>query len=610
MSTARVSIVFLAVLTVLGGLAWVSVKASRTALTADAHLALSDAAEKQASEVVAQLGRSAVELEERAVLVAGKPGIVELVKQTNSASDAEQVAATIADFYQDEPWFAKRVTGLGVGFVLGDRLLFRSAESLSDGLMAFLAQRHGARGSGLLASQTGLLLIGYARVPASTQQQEEALFVVARPFADTDLKQTAPLADALGLQSGPVTLSSGQLPERCCTARRTLDGATVSVSLDDAASMTQVEQSVARLRWQRLGMACLLALLVVGAFVLASRRRPPSASANVALAEAGGVSLSATLPSAAATRYQVVAPLGRGGMAQVSLARVHGAEGFKRTFVLKRLHAEFQANEEVVNQFINEARLGASLVHSNIVPIFDFGRDAEGFYQAQEYIAGRDVDVLIRASVNQYQRALSVPVVACIAGEVLKALAYAHQKVADDGSPLHIVHRDVSPNNVMVSAGGEVKLLDFGIVKSATNKGQTQAGGVKGNLFYMSPEQARGLVVDARGDLFSLAMVMSTALLGSPLYSGETVYELLQRAATGPVAADLEKLQAVAGPLWPVLETALRIDSAQRFAEAASMAESLRQAVAMPASNADLKELVTVLVGDALQAEQQRLVSQ
>ncbi len=219
-------------------------------------------------------------------------------------------------------------------------------------------------------------------------------------------------------------------------------------------------------------------------------------------------------------------------MAKVSLAVTLGEQGFRRQFVVKRLKTELTANPQVIAQFIDEARLGASLVHSNIVPVFDFGRDADGFFMAQEYIMGRDLDAVRRALWQRGTR-LDLKMVLYVAQEALKALSYAHGKTDDTGKAMGLVHRDVSPNNLMVSARGEVKLLDFGIVKADDKLSQTREGMIKGNVFYMSPEQARGLPVDPRADLFSLGLVLYTAFSGETLYRGVTNYDLLTRAGEG-----------------------------------------------------------------------------
>src|SRR5262249_6815007 len=159
--------------------------------------------------------------------------------------------------------------------------------------------------------------------------------------------------------------------------------------------------------------------------------------------------------------------------------------------------------------------------------------------------------------------------------ETLKALEYAHTKLGDGGRPLGIVHRDVSPSNVLVSARGEVKLFDFGIVKAEGRVTKTQHGVVKGNVSFMSPEQARGVDVDARADLFSLGLVMYYCLAGDVLYKGNTTYELLVKAATGPGAEDLARIAARPAPSDDLVSRALQVDPAQRFATAAEFAAAI-----------------------------------
>ena len=207
-------------------------------------------------------------------------------------------------------------------------------------------------------------------------------------------------------------------------------------------------------------------------------------------------------------RYTLLDRLGEGGMAEVYTAATFGAEGFRRTFVVKRLRAELAREPAVVAQFIDEANLASSLVHSNIIPVFDFGKVGDEYFMAQEYILGRDLGRLTARVIERDGRALAPLVVFYAAAETLKALEYAHTKLGDNGRPLGIVHRDVSPSNILLSARGEVKLFDFGIVKAEGRVTKTQHGVVKGNVSFMSPEQARGVDVDARADLFSLGLVM------------------------------------------------------------------------------------------------------
>ncbi|HZL19164.1 MAG TPA: serine/threonine-protein kinase, partial [Polyangia bacterium] len=250
-------------------------------------------------------------------------------------------------------------------------------------------------------------------------------------------------------------------------------------------------------------------------------------------------------PSPAATpipgfgRYRLIDRLAEGGMAELFIAEATGAEGFARTFVLKRLRSDLVGDKQAVAQFIDEARLQAGLVHSNIVPVFDFGVVDGEYFLTQEYIAGRDVAKLVHKHTQGNGEGLPEAVAYYIAHETLQALGYAHDKHDADGSPTGIVHRDISAANVMVSVQGEVKLSDFGIVKSNRRLSQTKAGTVKGNVYFMSPEQARGQTIDHRSDLFSLAHILHYCLTGRLLYTGENDLNVLYRAATGVTAQDL-----------------------------------------------------------------------
>ena len=191
---------------------------------------------------------------------------------------------------------------------------------------------------------------------------------------------------------------------------------------------------------------------------------------------------------------------------------------------------------------MDEARLGASLIHSNVVPVYDFGQVDGEYYMASEYILGRDLDAVVRRCLRAGWRPLEPDTVFFVAQEVLKALGYAHTRQDAQGRPLGIVHRDVSPMNILASARGEVKLLDFGIAKSAHRSTHTRAGLVKGNVNFMAPEQARGLEVDGRADLFSLGLTLFWCLTGELLYEGQTDFDRLIQAAEGPSEAHWERI--------------------------------------------------------------------
>ena len=306
-------------------------------------------------------------------------------------------------------------------------------------------------------------------------------------------------------------------------------------------------------------------------------------------------------------RYRLLDQLGEGGMAQVYTAVTFGAEGFRRTFVVKRLRAELARDPGVVAQFIDEANLGSTLVHSNIIPVFDFGKVGDEYFLAQEYILGRDLGRLTSRSIENRVGPLTPAVVLFAAAETLRALEYAHGKLGDGGRPMAIVHRDVSPSNILVSARGEVKLFDFGIVKAEGRVTKTQHGVVKGNVSFMSPEQARGISVDGRADLFSLGLVIFYCLTGELLYQGDTTYELLVKAATGPGSSELARIAALPAPCGDIVRKALEVDPTRRYQSAAEFAAAVAPHVSGGAAQAGA--LMSKLFAEDFRAEEARFAA-
>jgi serine/threonine protein kinase len=299
-------------------------------------------------------------------------------------------------------------------------------------------------------------------------------------------------------------------------------------------------------------------------------------------------------------RYHLLRRIDGGGMADIYAAALHGAEGFRRLFVIKRLRPELARNRTAVDQFIDEAKLGASLVHPNIVPVFDFGKVGDEYFMAQEYIVGRDIARLLQRRLERAQQPLEEKLMLYIAHEVLEALAYAHAQTDAKGTPLGLVHRDVSPGNIMLTARGEVKLFDFGIVKAIGRIAKSEEGVVKGNIAFMSPEQARSEPVDARSDLFSLGLVIYNGLTKERLYRDDDgSFEQLRRAGVGPTSEQLAKLDRF--PLaGPIVRRALSVDPARRFQSAAEFALALAPHTA--GARAEAAALMQQLFGDELRA--------
>jgi len=310
-----------------------------------------------------------------------------------------------------------------------------------------------------------------------------------------------------------------------------------------------------------LGLALAGAVLVLMGLVTAATRRPRRAEAPAASAAPADA---LPVSSVQLGRYRLIDRVGEGGMAEIFFAAAYGAENFVRHFVVKRMHPHLARSRELVNQFIDEARLQAGLVHYNIVPLFDFGKAGDEYFLALEYIHGCDVHQVVQRHVEQTGEPLPLPVAFFIAHEVLEALAFAHAHTGTEDQALDIVHRDVAPGNILISYQGEVKLTDFGIAKAEKRVSRTDVGMVKGNASFMSPEQARGEHVDRRSDIFSAGLVLFYCLTAQLLYPGENTLNRLLRAALGPAAPQFRQIEKLPLPAAQVLGRALAPDTSKR----------------------------------------------
>jgi hypothetical protein len=377
-----------------------------------------------------------------------------------------------------------------------------------------------------------------------------------------------------------------------------LSGGTVKAALWSVATLMAL--ALLWLTWSRPAAATPLA---GGAPRPASGRDVPAAPPSAALEPAPAAPVTAL---GAVGRYLLLERIGEGGMAEIFAAASLGAGGFRRFLVIKRLRPEWTSRPDAIAHFIDEANLMSTLVHPNIVPVFDFGEADGAYYLAQEYVVGRDLGRLCRRMVERGD-ALPLRAVLYVVDEILAALEYAHGRRDDDGAPLRIVHRDVTPANVMISETGEVKLIDFGIVQTAQGRpSQTQLGQIHGNLEYMAPEQARGQPVDVRSDLFSLGLVAYTAATGDRMYHGEALLDLLNRAAVGPGAAERGQIARLPAPLAALLGRALAVEPQDRFQDAGEFRAAL--APYRGTGKAELIQALTRTFADELQQEQARLV--
>ena len=275
-------------------------------------------------------------------------------------------------------------------------------------------------------------------------------------------------------------------------------------------------------------------------------------------------------------RYILLDRIGVGGMAEVFRAVMPGVEGFQRTFVVKRILAERAQSPYFVDMFVQEARINALLNHPNIVQVFDFGNVGGTYFLAMEYVRGRDVSEVLRR-LRERERPCPVGVAAFIVREVAVALAYAHTLAAPDGTPLNIVHRDISPSNIMCLRAGGVKLLDFGIAKALGEPEieRTGHGTFKGKLSYSSPERIKDLPADGRADLFALGAVLWELLAGRKLFRGQSEFQTLKNVIEMEVPPPSSIRSDVPPELDRIVARALARDPAERYPTGQALADDL-----------------------------------
>ncbi|NVJ01099.1 protein kinase [Myxococcus sp. AM009] len=286
-------------------------------------------------------------------------------------------------------------------------------------------------------------------------------------------------------------------------------------------------------------------------------------------------------------KYVVRRKLAEGGMAEIYLCTARGAEGFEKEVVIKRVRAFLASDPEFVGMFIAEARLASRLNHANVVQIFDFDKHEDTYYLAMEYVRGCSLWEL-RKRGKELMEPVPPMLVAHIGAEVARGLHYAH-RVRVNGQPLDLVHRDVTPHNVLLSFDGAVKLTDFGIAK-AGNK-LTQPGVLKGKFAYMSPEQARGEAVDARTDIFALGVVLWEMLTGGRLFDGDSEVAVLRAVQLSTIPPPARLNPDVPADLDAAVVRALDRDPALRFQTAAEFERALAQCVLTHARSVDDTDL-------------------
>ena len=273
-------------------------------------------------------------------------------------------------------------------------------------------------------------------------------------------------------------------------------------------------------------------------------------------------------------QYVLVEKIATGGMAEVWKARMRGVEGFQKIVAIKKILPHLSDNQEFVDMFIDEAKFAAQLNHNNIIHIYDLGKIAGSYYIAMEYVDGGDLKSIISLGESS-GHPLTVELALFIASKVASALDYAHRKRDFDEKEMGLVHRDVSPQNVLVSHDGDIKLCDFGIAKAASKASHTHTGALKGKLQYMSPEQAWGKPIDRRSDVFALGTVLYEMLTGRRLFGGDSEISVLEQVREARVPPPSEINDEVPPEVDRIVRKALEKDADARYQTAGEMAREI-----------------------------------
>jgi len=274
-------------------------------------------------------------------------------------------------------------------------------------------------------------------------------------------------------------------------------------------------------------------------------------------------------------KYLLLEKLATGGMAQLYRAKLVGAQGFEKIIAIKQILPHLSSEKELVDAFIDEAKLAALLNHQNIVQIYDFGKIEDSYFISMEYLFGRDLRAAL-AKARDKEMPLGIQNALYIATRICAGLDYAHKMKDFQGKALNIIHRDISPQNIFITYEGEVKILDFGIAKAASQSTITQMGMIKGKVAYMSPEQAAGNPIDHRSDIFSAGILLYEMLSGKRMFQGDTMQILakVRKAEFDPPEAAIPDMPVT---LYRVLHQALAKEPSDRYQTCGEMLADLEE---------------------------------
>ena len=302
-------------------------------------------------------------------------------------------------------------------------------------------------------------------------------------------------------------------------------------------------------------------------------------------------------------KYEIIKRIGAGGMAEVFKASSTSLKGFQKLVAIKRVLPSLTQNDRFVRMFLDEAKIALPLNHTNIVQTFDLGLASDTYFIVMEYVSGTDLKEIIQ-SLGDEGRRLGIEEIAYIALEICKGLAHAHEQTNSDGEPLHIVHRDISPPNILLSRDGEVKITDFGLAKAKSQAELTDPGVVKGKFGYLSPEAAHGEDIDERTDIFAVGILLWEMLTGERLFLGESDYETLQLVRKADVPPIGSYGRQAPDPLRRIVRRALTKDPRKRYQTARQLGGELAEFLfqyGKAITSFDLAPYVNAVLGEEVQ---------
>jgi serine/threonine-protein kinase len=273
-------------------------------------------------------------------------------------------------------------------------------------------------------------------------------------------------------------------------------------------------------------------------------------------------------------RYRVIEKLESGGMAEVFRAESEGLQGFKKQVAIKRVLPHLSSKKKFISMFLDEARLSAQLSHSNCVQVFDIGVGDSAFFIVMEFVDGANLKAVIE-HLRKHGKEFPVEAAVYICLEICKGLVYAHELTDQNGAALHIVHRDMSPPNVLITKHGEIKIVDFGLAKANSQLEKSEPGIIKGKFSYLSPEAAMGQEVDLRTDVFAVGIILWELLSGQRLFLGDTDFQTVKKVQAAAVPAISAINKKVPPELEKIINKALARDPAARYQDARTLGSEL-----------------------------------